>query len=118
MRKIDFNSPDKTLQSVTKKHRKLIQFLFYLVESRYHKIIGMYRLNFKTLRFSSKKQILHNFAIIQSRKKIQKKKKKKFKKKKKNTNFAFINSLWKSKVMFMKYFIYTMRSGSGGCTVL
>ena len=34
----------------------------------------MYRLNFKTLRFSSKKQILHNFAIIQSRKKIQKKK--------------------------------------------
>ena len=37
----------------------------------------MYRLNFKTLRFSSKKQILHNFAIIQSRKKIQKKKKKK-----------------------------------------
>ena len=35
----------------------------------------MYRLSFKTLRFSSKKKILHNFAIIQSRKKIQKKKK-------------------------------------------
>ena len=70
----------------------------------------MYRLSFKTLRFSSKKKILHNFAIIQSRKKIQKKKN--------PTNFAFINSLWKSKVMFMKYFIYAMRSGSGGCTVL
>ena len=64
-------------------------------------------------------KILHNFAIIQSRKKIQKKTKtKKKKKKKKKKNFAFINSLWKPKVMFMKYFIYTMRSGSGGCTVL
>ena len=56
MRKIDFNSPDKTLQSVTKNIANSFSFSFYLVESRYHKIIRMYRLNFKTLKFSSKKQ--------------------------------------------------------------
>ena len=71
--------------------------------------MGTYRSIFKTLKFSSRKTKFYIILLIHSRKKNPK-----------STNFAFINRLWKIKVMPMKCCIYTMRCRSEtypGCTI-